>query len=256
MTFDTTTIIDAAIYDTEIVKFGVYRLSFFSDTRMFSGGSPKRLYEHTNLVGGSGSLPRGYSIIAQSICVELGDEIGDGDREITEASELVLDIGGTPDAERVKIADAIRPRGAALSKPREIIELQTMAIRWDEIPVGLKGPFSMKVMLAGALTAPVASGRFVSLEDAKKRLKEIYGRKEPTALAAAWIHLACVEANEALVKGPLTRRAYESHRIRSLDLRGAPKGDKRRNTRRAWWCIRCHAKVRQSDQVAAVRVRS
>lgn len=253
--FDTTTIIDAALYDTEIIESNASRPQFFSNTRAFADRSPKALHEHTNLVS-SGSLPMGYSIVAKAIAVELDDEISDSDRALVLASELNLNVGPYRAVDRVKIADAVRPKGAPLAKPREIIELQTLSVSLDELPVEIEGPFRMKVMLLGAFVVPIPDGSSALVKADKKRAKEIYGRKEPTSLAAVWIHLACVEANEALVKGPLTRRAYESHRVRSLDLRGAPKSDRRRNTRRAWWCHRCHAKVKQGDQIAAVKARS
>lgn len=248
------TIIDGALYDVEsICKPALSRYVFFQNTRTFlHGPGMKEHRKHTNILGHGGSLPRGYSITAHTIMLELEGASAEDVKDVERAEVQLLLAPGVP-VETMSGAEALQPNGARLKRSHDIIDLQRfgVSVQWPASPPIRGETFSMKVLLLGTVRVPVVDG----LPDMRARLMETYGRKRQKEVdfALLWIHADCLKDGEAVFEGPLTRRAREAIKVKSLDLRGAPSNHPGRNTRKAWWCNRCHDKVKQSDQVVAVR---
>lgn len=245
------TIVDAALYDTEVVDPSLTYLTFFSNTRSFSanGAGTKAFKKDTNLVGMGGMIARGHSMLVKGIHVAL-EGASAIDRSLVEGVELTFGCAGTAALERVSGKLALGVPGAQFSKARELLEMEQFSVSWKP-PRSVSAPFRMKVSLLGVMKLPVVD------DLSRERAREIYGRKRPVAEAMkplVLVHEGCAEGQKSQ-RDPMTRRAYEAEKIRKLDERGVVDSN-RRNTRKAWWCSRCGEKIKQDDVIVAVELRS
>ena len=72
------------------------------------------------------------------------------------------------------------------------------------------------------------------------------------------VHQRCAKPDDIVFDDEgMTRRAYDAIQVKKAERRRARNvGAKPFNARKAWWCHRCGDRVKQSDIVVGVKVRS
>ena len=265
----TVTIEDAALYDTDFVDRSARNVLFFVNTRIFlgtEGPGYKTWRTHTNLPGSGGGLPAGYTFVARSVLVESNRD-GASLKQFVGDDRFFLWVDN-----RGPFFWRDHERGHPshhLEKPVTIEHGQALKVVWPDVRPRVVMPFTVRVSLLGALTVPALDGD----EQEIARLKAIYGRGSapkimdppesmtrtsatlpvgPIEVKVAefpvcwlWVHHDCINPSEKIHHGPMTRHNWNK----------LPQNT-RTDPRKAWWCSRCGEKIRQTDMVAAVEVKS